>query len=81
MIILNSHPLLRLLNSHVTYFPLPSNISYLWNFGILQKANNELKLAFCIVIQIITGGTKAMHYNALGAFNSAEHRIRDVNNG
>jgi ubiquinol-cytochrome c reductase cytochrome b subunit len=55
--------------------PQPSNISYLWNFGSL--------LAVCLVIQIITGVTLAMHYNpsVLEAFNSVEHIMRDVNNG
>nr|AAB95256.1 RT-like protein [Venturia inaequalis] len=53
MRILKSHPLLRLANSYIIDSPQPSNISYLWNFGSL--------LAFCLVIQIITGVTLAMH--------------------
>ena len=75
MRIFKSHPLLKLLNSYVIDSPQPSNISYLWNFGSL--------LAFCLVIQIITGITLAMHYNSsvLEAFNSVEHIMRDVNNG
>jgi len=75
MRILKSHPLLRLANSYVIDSPQPSNISYLWNFGSL--------LAFCLIIQIITGVTLAMHYNpsVLEAFNSVEHIMRDVNNG
>ena len=75
MKILKSHPLLKMVNSYVVDSPQPSNISYLWNFGSL--------LAFCLVIQIITGVTLAMHYNpsALEAFNSVEHIMRDVNNG
>lgn len=75
MRILKSHPLLRLANSYIIDSPQPSNISYLWNFGSL--------LAFCLVIQIITGVTLAMHYNpsVLEAFNSVEHIMRDVNNG
>ena len=54
--------------------PQPSNISYLWNFGSL--------LAVCLVIQIVTGVTLAMHYNpsVLESFNSVEHIMRDVNN-
>ena len=50
-------------------------LSYLWNFGSL--------LLVCLVIQIITGVTLAMHYNpsVLEAFNSVEHIMRDVNNG
>ena len=75
MRIFKSHPLLKLVNSYVIDSPQPSNISFLWNFGSL--------LAFCLVIQIITGVTLAMHYNAsvLEAFNSVEHIMRDVNNG
>ncbi len=75
MRILKSHPLLKMVNSYVIDSPQPSNLSYLWNFGSL--------LAFCLVIQIVTGVTLAMHYNpnVLEAFNSVEHIMRDVNNG
>jgi ubiquinol-cytochrome c reductase cytochrome b subunit len=75
MKILKTHPLLKLINSYVIDSPQPSNISYLWNFGSL--------LAFCLVIQIITGVTLSMHYNpsVLEAFNSVEHIMRDVNSG
>ena len=75
MRIFKSHPLLKLVNSYVIDSPQPSNLSYLWNFGSL--------LAFCLIIQIVTGVTLAMHYNpsVLEAFNSVEHIMRDVNNG
>lgn len=75
MRIFKSHPLLKLANSYVIDSPQPSNLSYLWNFGSL--------LAFCLIIQIVTGVTLAMHYNSsvLEAFNSVEHIMRDVNNG
>ena len=75
MRILKSHPLLKLINAYMIDSPQPTNISYLWNFGSL--------LGFCLVIQIITGVTLAMHYNpsVLEAFNSVEHIMRDVNNG
>ena len=75
MRIFKSHPLLKLVNSYLIDSPQPSNISYLWNFGSL--------LAVCLVIQIVTGVTLAMHYNpsVLEAFNSIEHIMRDVNNG
>lgn len=75
MRIFKSHPLLKLVNSYLIDSSQPSNLSYLWNFGSL--------LAFCLVIQIITGITLAMHYNPsiLEAFNSVEHIMRDVNNG
>jgi ubiquinol-cytochrome c reductase cytochrome b subunit len=75
MRILKSHFLLRLLNSYLIDHSQPSNISYLWNFGSL--------LGICLIIQIVTGVTLAMHYNPsiLEAFNSVEHIMRDVNNG
>lgn len=75
MRLLKSHPLLRLVNGYLIDSSEPSNISYLWNFGSL--------LAICLIIQIVTGVTLAMHYspNVLEAFNSIEHIMRDVNNG
>lgn len=75
MRIFKSHPLISLVNGYLVDSPQPSNISYLWNFGSL--------LGFCLVIQIVTGVTLAMHYNpsVLEAFNSVEHIMRDVNNG
>ena len=55
--------------------PVPSNISYLWNFGFT--------LAFVLVVQIATGIFLAMHYCAHVdlAFISVEHIMRDVNYG
>ena len=53
MRIWKSHPLLGLVNSYLVDSPQPSNISYLWNFGSL--------LGFCLIIQIVTGVTLAMH--------------------
>jgi group I intron endonuclease len=75
MRILKKHPLLKIVNSYIIDSPEPSNISYLWNFGSL--------LAICLIIQIITGVTLAMHYTptVYEAFNSVEHIMRDVNNG
>lgn len=75
MRLLKSHPLLRLANSYLVDSPQPVNLNYLWNFGSL--------LALCLIIQIITGVTLAMHYNpsVAEAFNSVEHIMRDVNNG
>ena len=75
MRILKSHPLLRLVNSYLIDAPTPANISYFWNFGSL--------LAICLIIQIVTGVTLAMHYtpSVAEAFNSVEHIMRDVNNG
>jgi hypothetical protein len=75
MRILKTHPLLKLANSYIIDSPQPSNLSYMWNFGSL--------LAVCLIIQIATGVTLAMHYNPsiAEAFNSVEHIMRDVNNG
>ena len=75
MRILKSHPLLKMVNSYLIDSPQPSNISYVWNFGSL--------LALCLIIQIVTGVTLAMHYtpSVLEAFDSIEHIMRDVNNG
>lgn len=75
MRIFKNHPLLKLVNSYLIDSPQPSNLSYLWNVGSL--------LALCLIVQIITGVTLAMHYNpsVLEAFNSVEHIMRDVNNG
>nr|AMX22247.1 apocytochrome b [Cryphonectria parasitica] len=75
MRILKSHPMLKLANGYIIDASQPSNLSYMWNFGSL--------LAVCLVIQIVTGVTLAMHYNpsVLEAFNSVEHIMRDVNNG
>ena len=56
-------------------YPVPRNLSYWWNFGVLA--------GFCLVLQIVTGEVLAMHYapNALVAFDSVEHIMRDVNWG
>ena len=75
MRLLKIHPILRLGNNFVVDAPQPLNLSYMWNFGSL--------LAVCLIIQIVTGITLAMHYNpsVAEAFNSVEHIMRDVNNG
>lgn len=75
MRIFKSHPFLKLVNAYVIDHSQPTNISYMWNFGSL--------LGVCLVVQIITGVTLAMHYNpsVAEAFNSIEHIMRDVNNG
>jgi len=63
-----------LYHSGVTY-PVPANISYFWNFGVLA--------GFALVAQIITGVFLAMHYTPHVdlAFLSVEHIMRDVNYG
>lgn len=75
MKLLKSHSLLSLANSYMIDSPQPSNLNYAWNFGSL--------LALCLVIQIVTGVTLAMHYTPSIdlAFISVEHIMRDVNYG
>ena len=67
-------PLLSLA-SHLTDYPTPKNLNYWWTFGGI--------LTFCLITQIITGLTLAMHYIAHAdlAFESVEHIMRDVNYG
>jgi len=69
MRILKSNSLLKLINYYLIDASQPSNISYAWNFGSL--------LAVCLVVQIITGVTLAMHYSpsVLEAFNTIEHTV------
>ncbi|MGN6620918.1 MAG: cytochrome b [Sphingomonas sp.] len=56
-------------------YPVPRNLNYWWNFGVLAGA--------ALAIQIVTGIVLAMHYaaNAGVAFDSVEHIMRDVNAG
>jgi ubiquinol-cytochrome c reductase cytochrome b subunit len=69
-------PLPRLVYNAVgAGYPVPRNLNYWWNFGVLA--------GFCLVLQIVTGVILAMHYapNATVAFDSTEHIMRDVNWG
>ncbi|HEX4736000.1 MAG TPA: cytochrome b/b6 [Allosphingosinicella sp.] len=80
------HPLMRWLDQRLPLprlvhgavgggYPVPRNLNYWWNFGVLA--------GLALTIQIITGIVLAMHYvptNA-DAFNSVEHIMRDVNQG
>jgi len=56
-------------------YPVPRNLNYFWNFGVLAGV--------FLTIQIITGIVLAMHYYASvdGAFTSIEHIMRNVNAG
>ena len=57
-------------------YPVPRNLNYWWNFGVLA--------GLFLTIQIVTGIVLAMHYYATtdGAFNSVNQLImRDVNAG
>ncbi|MEM8697294.1 MAG: cytochrome b/b6 [Pseudomonadota bacterium] len=69
-------PLPRLVyNSVGAGYPVPRNLNYFWNFGVLA--------GLALVIQIVTGVVLAMHYaaNSEIAFASVEHIMRDVNSG
>nr|UXP34362.1 cytochrome b [Cambaroides dauricus] len=70
-----SHPLFKIVNNALIDMPIPSNISFLWNFGSL--------LGLCLVTQILTGLFLSMHYtpNIEMAFSSVIHICRDVNYG
>jgi ubiquinol-cytochrome c reductase cytochrome b subunit len=56
-------------------YPVPRNLNYFWNFGVLAGV--------ALTIQLVSGIILAMHYgaNASVAFNSVEHIMRDVNSG
>ncbi len=69
-------PLPRLVyNSIGAGYPVPRNLNYWWNFGVLATV--------FLLVQIVTGVVLAMHYapNTLIAFDSIEHIRRDVNWG
>jgi ubiquinol-cytochrome c reductase cytochrome b subunit len=69
-------PLPRLVYNAVgAGYPVPRNLNYFWNFGVLAGA--------ALMIQIITGIVLAMHFRAdtSVAFASVEHIMRDVNGG
>lgn len=67
--------ILNLLHHSGVTYPVPVNITYWWNFGVLAL--------FCLVIQILTGIFLAMHFvaNAELAFLSVEHIMRDIQYG
>ncbi|APG62224.1 cytochrome b [Sphingorhabdus lutea] len=69
-------PLPRLVfNAVGAGYPVPRNLNYFWNFGVLSGV--------ALMVQIITGIVLAMHYAAETsvAFNSVEHIMRDVQSG
>jgi ubiquinol-cytochrome c reductase cytochrome b subunit len=69
-------PLPRLVYNAVgAGYPVPRNLNYWWNFGVLA--------GLALALQIVTGIVLAMHYasNADLAFNSVESIMRDVNSG
>jgi ubiquinol-cytochrome c reductase cytochrome b subunit len=75
MRLVKNHPILSTFYHFIVYYPVPSNITYFWNFGALA--------GLCLGVQLITGIALAMHYtpNVELAFVSVEHIMRDVNYG
>ncbi|API59012.1 cytochrome b [Tardibacter chloracetimidivorans] len=80
------HPLMRWIDQRLPLprlvynavgagYPVPRNLNYFWNFGVLA--------GFALVLQIVTGIVLAMHYaaNTAVAFDSVEHIMRNVNSG
>nr|QLA74171.1 cytochrome b [Laelia suffusa]UEV86536.1 cytochrome b [Laelia suffusa] len=65
----------KILNNSFIDMPLPTNISYWWNFGSL--------LGLCLIIQILTGLFLTMYYtsNIEMAFYSVNYICRNVNYG
>jgi ubiquinol-cytochrome c reductase cytochrome b subunit len=72
---IKKYPLLNTFNSFLLDYPVPPNISYLWNFGVLA--------GFFLVVQIATGIFLAMFYvpSSDAAFNSVQYIMRDINYG
>jgi ubiquinol-cytochrome c reductase cytochrome b subunit len=72
---IKKHPLLNVFNEFLLDYPVPPNISYLWNFGVLA--------AFCLAMQILTGIFLAMFYvpNVENAFSSVQYIMSDIKYG
>jgi len=56
-------------------YPVPVNLNYFWNFGVIA--------GFVLAMQLITGIFLASHYvsDSELAFSSVQHIMRDVNSG
>ena len=67
-------PIVSLMYDTLT-IPTPRNLNWMWIWGIV--------LAFCLVLQIVTGIILVMHYTPHVdlAFASIEHIMRNVNGG
>jgi len=72
---LGKNKLFEVFNMLLIDYPVPTNLNFFWNFGILA--------GLTLVVQLLTGIFVAMHYTPHVdlAFNSVEHIMRDVNNG
>lgn len=65
-------PLSEFVEKHVTGYPTPKNLNYLWNFGSLAGA--------FFAVQVLTGIWLTMYYkpDTNLAFDSVQHIMRDV---
>lgn len=65
----------NLLESHLVYYPAPTNLFYAWGFGSL--------LGILLITQVATGVLLAMHYvpHIEEAFTSVERIMREVPSG
>ena len=68
-------PIFSMLDHEKYDYPVPKNLNYFWNFGVLA--------GLALVIMIVTGIVLAMNYTAHvdHAFSSVERIMRDVNHG
>lgn len=67
--------LLSLFYKSLYNYPVPVNLNYFWNFGVIA--------GFVLLMQVLTGVFLASHYVSDGelAFSSVQHIMRDVNSG
>lgn len=72
---LRQNKIIALVYGVAVKYPTPSNLTYLWNFGVFALV--------ALIIQIVTGLILVMHYTPHidYAFSSCEHIMRDVNYG
>jgi ubiquinol-cytochrome c reductase cytochrome b subunit len=68
-------PVFSMLDHEKYDYPVPKNLNYMWNFGVLAGLS--------LAIMIITGIVLAMSYTAHVdyAFEAVERIMRDVNHG
>ncbi|MEG3638608.1 cytochrome b [Magnetococcus sp. PR-3] len=68
-------PISEFMRTQAIEYPTPKNLNYWWNFGSLAL--------LVLIIQLATGIFLVMHYkpDAMLAFDSVEHIMRDVNWG
>ncbi len=68
-------PLSEFISRHITDYPTPRSLNYLWNFGSVA--------GIFFLLQVISGIYLAMYYkpDTELAFQSVQHIMRDVNYG